>query len=245
MKHFVLIIIILSSITGFSQNKLRPIDELVNTKEPGWVLVKEWMNSAKNKIQVLPCDSTKAREALYQIQVTTRSPMGAVVYSSGGLLIDEGWIRVLGSGNEKLNRSLSDWNKGKTFKEYGEQPGFLLIADDAIGGFFAINGGELGEDLGKTYYLSPDNLEWEPLDLTYSDFLDFCFNGDLNEFYKDYRWLNWKEEVSKLDGNNVYNFFPPLWSKEGKDLTKSTRKQIPIEEQYSFNLSMRKQLGIK
>ena len=34
-------------------------------------------------------------------------------------------------------------------KEFGETPTFLLIADDAIGGFFAINGGQFGKDAGK------------------------------------------------------------------------------------------------
>ena len=245
MKHFVSVIFILLSLNVFSQNKLRPVDELINIKEPGWILVKEWIDSAKNKVQILSCDTSKAKEVLYQTQVTTRSPMGAIVYSSGGLLIDDGWIRILGSGNAKLNRTLPEWNKGKTLKEYGEQPSFLLIADDAIGGFFAVNGGQFGKDLGKVYYLSPDNLEWEPLDLSYSDFLYFCFNGNLNEFYQGYRWNNWRDEVSRLDGNKVYNFFPPLWTKEGKDFTKNSRKQIHVEEQYSFNLATRKQLGIK
>ena len=245
MKHFISVIFILLSLNVFSQNKLRPVDELINIKEPGWVLVKEWIDSAKNKVQILSCDTAKAKEALYQTQVTTRSPMGAIVYSSGGLLIDDGWIRILGSGNAKLIRTLPEWNKGKTLKEYGEQPSFLLVADDAIGGYFDINGGQFGKDLGKVYYLSPDNLEWEALDLSFTEFLDFCFNGNLNEFYQDYRWNNWRDEISKLDGNKVYNFFPPLWSKEGKDINKTSRKQIPIEEQYSFNMDTRKQLGIK
>lgn len=244
-KFYLVIILFISSLNVLAQHKMRPIDDLINTKEPGWILVKKWIDSAKNKVQILSCDTAKAKEALYQTQVSSRSAMGAVVYSSGGLLIDDGWIRILGSGSDKLNRTLPGWNKGKTFKEYGEQPGFLLIADDAIGGFFAINGRELGEDLGKVYYLSPDNLEWEPLDLTYTDFLNFCLNGDLDEFYKDYRWINWRDEVARLDGNKVYNFYPPLWTKEGKDFTKHSRKQIPVEEQYSLNLSMRKQLGIK
>ncbi|HKO81732.1 MAG TPA: DUF2625 family protein, partial [Chitinophagaceae bacterium] len=171
-------------------------------------------------------------------------PMGAIIYSTGGLLIDNGWIRILGSGNKRLNRTLPDWNKGKAFKEFGEGPTFLLIADDAAGGFFAVNGGKFGKDLGKIYYLSPDNLEWEPLDLTYTDFLIFCFNGNLTEFYSNLRWANWKDEVSNLDGDKVYNFYPFLWTKEGKDINKNSRSAIPIEEQYSFNMSSRKQLGL-
>jgi len=245
MKTFYLSLFLLISIKVFNQNKLRTLDELINKSEPGWVLVKQWIDSAKNKVEILSCDTSKAKETLFKTQVTTRSPMGAIIYSTGGLLIDDGWIRIIGSGHKKLNRTVSDWNKGKSFKEFGEQPKFLLIADDAIGGYFAINGGEFGSDMGKIYYLSPDNLEWESLDLTYSDFLEFCFNGNVDDFYSNLRWTNWREEVSKLDGDKVYNFFPPLWSKEGNDVNKSSRKAISVEEQYQFSLDTRKQLGIK
>ena len=139
---------------------------------------------------------------------------------------------------------LPDWNKGKSFKEFGQTAPFLLIADDAMGGFFLLNVGGLGNDLGKVYYFSPDNLEYEPLDLNYTDFLNFCFNNNLDEFYKGYRWTNWKEEISKLSGDKTYNFFPTLWTKEGKDINKVSRKAVPVEEQYNLNLDFRKQLGL-
>ena len=226
-----------------AQNRMRPVNELINKTDPAWPLVQQWIKDAKNKVEVLPCDAEKAKDALYKVQVTTRSPLGAVVYSSGGLLIDGGWIRILGSGSSRLNRSLPDWNKGKTFKQFGERPSFLLIADDAIGGFFALNGGGLGKDLGKIYYLSPDTLEWENMNFTYSDFLYFCFNGNIEQFYKDLRWTNWKSDVSKLDGNSVYTFYPYLWAKEGKDINKNTKKPVPVEEQYALNLDMKKHLG--
>ncbi|MFT3705543.1 MAG: DUF2625 family protein [Agriterribacter sp.] len=191
------------SLTALSQNKMRPLDQLINETDPGWKLVKEWIGAAKNKVEILPVDTLKAKDALFKIQVTTRSPMGAVFYMTGGLLIDNGWIRILGSGSAKLTRTLPDWNNAKTLIDSAETSGFLLIADDAIGGFFILNGGFWGKDIGKVYYFSPDNLEFEPLDLTYTDFLLFCFNNNLDEFYKGYRWTNWKEEVSKLSGDQV------------------------------------------
>jgi hypothetical protein len=223
---------------------MRSVEELINKADPGWTLVQGWIDSAKNKIEVLPADTSKAKEALYKTQVTTRSPMGAIIYMTGGILIDNGWIRILGSGSARLNRSLPDWNKGKSFSEFGQASSFLLIADDAIGGFFLLNGGGLGKDLGKVYYFSPDNLEYEPLDLSFTEFLLFCFYNDLEKFYEGKRWENWKAEVSNLKGDKVFNFFPYLWSKEGKDINKILRKEIPVEEQYSFNLDMRKQLGL-
>jgi hypothetical protein len=244
MRSFFLTLYSFITLTAMAQNKMRSLDELINKVDPGWPFVKEWIDSAKNKVEILPVDTAKAKDALYHTQVTTRSPMGAVIYMTGGLLIDDGWIRILGSGSSKLNRTLPGWNKGKSFKEFGEAAGFWLIADDAIGGFFILNGGSLGKDLGKVYYFAPDNLEYEPLDITYTEFLQFCFSYDLDKFYEGRRWTNWRNEVSKLDGNQVITFYPFLWTKEGKDINKNTRKAVPVEEQYSLNLDFRKQLGI-
>ncbi|HEY9044934.1 MAG TPA: DUF2625 domain-containing protein [Ohtaekwangia sp.] len=244
MNKILLSLIFLFLYTEGQAQKMRDINELINNTEPGWVLVKQWIDSAKNRVEVLPCDSQKALDALYKIQVTTRSPMGAIVHSTGGILVDHGWIRILGSGSKRLNRALPDWNKGKSITNFGEGAPFLLIADDAIGGFFAINGGEFGEDIEQVYYLAPDNLMWESLDLTYSDFLSFCFYGDLADFYRGLRWSGWEKEVSQLDGNMMYNFYPPLWTKEGKDITKALRKAIAAEETYGLTMDVRKQLRI-
>ena len=221
---------------------MRPLEQLIDTKDPGWPLVLDGIKHAKNKVEVLPCDTAKAKIALYQTQVTTRSTMGAVIYLTGGILIDDGWIRILGSGSPRLPRSMPEWNKGKSFAEYGDRPNFHLIADDVLGGFYAINGGELGKDPGKLYYLAPDTMEWEAMDMGYTQFLIFCFSGDLATYYKDYRWKGWKEETAALAGDQAFHIFPPLWSKEGKDITKDLRKAVPVEELYSYTMEMQKQL---
>lgn len=244
IRIFVTILFSLITLITTAQNKMRPVEELINKADPGWTVVDQWIKDAKNKVEILAVDTVKAKDALYKTQVTTRSPMGAVIYMTGGLLVDDGWIRILGSGSARLNRTLPDWNKGKSFKEFGEAASYLLIADDAVGGFFLLNGGALGKDVGKVYYFAPDNLEFEPMEMSYSQFLLFCFNNDLDKFYKGNRWTNWREEVKLLDGNMVFNFVPFLWTKEGKDINKNKRKAVPVEEQFSLNLDFRKQLGL-
>jgi hypothetical protein len=229
---------------GQSYN-MRTLSSLVNTKDPGWPLIEQWIKDGKNKVEILPKNPPKADSALYYSQVTTRSPLGAIVYETGGLLIDNGWIRILGSGDKKLDRSIMDWNKGKSYDKIGEPPSFLLIADDVIGGFFAINSGAFGEnDLGKVFYFSPDNLEWESLGRGYSDFLIFCFSGDLEQFYKSYRWKDWEKEVTEIDGNHAFHFFPYLFTKEGNDINKDSRKSVPIEELWFLYQDIKQQLGI-
>lgn len=218
---------------------MRTFEELLNTEDPAWPEVLEWIKEATNKVEVMPPDTTRVVDVLVSTQVTTRSPMGAIIYHTGGLLIDHGWIRILASGHPRLNRTLTDWNKGKSFTEFGQTPGWWLIADDAIGGYFAVNGGYFGEDTsGKIYYFAPDTLAWENLDLTYTGFLLFCFSGDISGFYEGYRWHGWPSDTANLPGDQVFNFFPPLWTKEGKDLSQSSRKPISVEEQYRLNMDV-------
>ena len=235
--------LILLSLSAFAQNKMQSIDELININDPAWPLVQKWIDSAKNKVEVLGVDSAKAKEALYLTQVSTYATLGAVIYNTGGIMIDNGWLRILGSGNQRLNRSVPEWNKGKTIAEYGDKAPYLLIADDAVGGFFAINYGAFGEDLKHVFYLAPNSLQWEPLGLGYTEFIRFCFDSDLSTFYKGLRWSTWNQFIANLDGNKSYSFRPYLWSEGGMDIEKCTRKLVATEELFKFNLD--KQKGMK
>ncbi len=221
---------------------MKPISELINKEEPGWELVSEWIDQATNKLEVLTRNEKQADSALYKTQVTTRSPMGAIIYETGGILVDNGWIRILGSGNEKLHRTLPEWNKGKTFSEFGEQPSILLIADDVVGGFFGINGGALGEDLGKVYYFAPDSLNWEPMDIGYSDFIWWTFTGNLSDFYSNVRWTNWIKDVNEITGNQGFSFYPFLWT-EHKNINDLSKKAVPISEIWGLQQDIVKQLN--
>jgi len=218
---------------------MRTLEELVNKEDPGWTIIEEWIGQAKNKIEILPYEKAKAEEALLYTQVTTRSLMGAVIYETGGMLIDNGWIRILGSGSEKMKRSLPGWNKGKTFGEYGEPAPYLLVADDVIGGFYAINGGFFGKDMGSIYYFAPDMLQWIPLEMGYSQFLLFCFETNMDDFYPNLRWNGWKNDVSNLNPDYAYSFVPFLWSREGKDIDNVSRKVLNIKEVYELNMEMK------
>jgi hypothetical protein len=220
---------------------VRTFEELLNTQEPGWAVVQGWLPEATNPVEVLAPVEANRRPALVAVQVTTRSPMGAIIYETGGILVAHGWIRVLGSGCERLPRSLPEWNKGRTFEEYGDPAPYLLVADDVIGGFFALDGGGLGGKVGSMFYFAPDSLRWEAMDMGYSDFVYWCFTGDLAKYYADYRWKGWQEDVKNLPGNEVFGFYPFLWAK-AESLECRSRKPIPIAEQYDLQLDIAKQL---
>ncbi len=215
---------------------MRPLGELVNDHEPAWPLVEQWISEAVIDVEVLPTDRTTGEAALHATQVTTRSPMGAIVYQTAGLFLDSGWLRILGAGgNQRCQRSLPGWNEGRS-------NGFYLIADDAVGGSFALNGGGLGEDQGSLYYYAPDSLRWEACNLGYSEFLVWAMTAKLREFYESLRWDGWQAEVSQLTGDQAINFVPFLFL-EGPILLKRSRRAVPVAEQYELQLSFQRQLG--
>lgn len=188
-------------------------------------------------MEVLPADETRRDEALLETQVTLRSPMGAVVYHTGGMLIDRGWLRFLGSGHPKLPRSMQEWNRGRSTDAEGVSLGFWLIADDAIGGFFALNGGAFGPGNGQVFYFAPDALQWEAMNgMNYSQFLVWAFSDGLARFYEHLRWPGWEAEVSALGGDRALSFYPFLWTGEGQDVAKCSRRACPAEEIYSANV---------
>ena len=221
---------------------MKPLSQLINEEEPGWELVLQWIKDATNPIKILPKENEAADQALHSTQVTTQSPMGAIIYETGGILIDHGWIRIIGSGSNELKRKLPDWNIGKSVQEVGVQAPYFLVADDVIGGFFAINGGGLGSDFGQLYYFAPDSLEWEAMEINYSEFICWAFSGDLEQFYSGFRWTDWKNEVKLISGNEALTFFPYLWTKYN-DIEGLKRKAVSIDEIWNLQLDFQKQIN--
>ena len=211
----------------------RPLTELIDTEDPAFPLVQQWIAKAVRPVEVLP-RSPYRDETLLRTQVTTRSPMGAIVYETGGILIDSGWLPLLGSGHSRLERTLPDWNEGRS-------DGFYLVADDAVGGFFAINGGALGEDVPNLYYFATDSLNWEPMGIGFSTFFEWACSGSLDVFYENIRWPSWETDVAHLRGDRCYFFCPPLFTKEGKN-GRGTRGEVPVHESWGVQMEFRKQL---
>ncbi len=215
---------------------MRPLDQVVDENDPGFPLLKELIGQSSIPCEIL-APSQKKASVLLGLQVTTRSMLGTIAYETGGVLIDSGWLRLIGSGSEALQRDVLSWNEARS-------SGFLLVADDAVGGFFAINGGGIGEDVGSMYFWAPDTLEWEALGMGHSSFIGWALSGSLSQFYSSLRWDGWESEVKELSGDQCFNFYPFLWTKEGS-VNQSHRKAVPVFEQYAFNVSAVEQINGK
>lgn len=216
---------------------MRPLDELTRDRS-GCEALASWITSASVPVEVIP-PAPSAGEVLHALQVTTWSTLGALAFSTGGLLVDGGWLRLLGIGHSAVprhpSRSVTSWNEGRA-------TGFLLVGDDAAGGFFAIDGGALGGEPGEVHYLSPDGLAWEALGLGFTGFVRSMLGGRLALFAEDLRWTGWREDLGPLGGDEVFHFAPPLWTAEGS-VAGSSRRGVPIAEAWGLTLDLMDQLG--
>jgi Protein of unknown function DUF2625 len=210
----------------------RSLKELINREDPAWPLVEEWIATATRPVEVLP-PSADAGDALVALQVTTGSPMGAIVLETGGILVDHGWIRILGSGHRRLPRSLPSWSFACGLQESDAPPPFLLVADDVVGGFFAQNGGHFGPGGPNVWYFAPDTWKWEDLGVGYSQFVSWCFSGDVPLFYEGYRWPGWEADTARLGGDLAFHLYPPLTA-AGPPLAERSRRAIPVSEIYAL-----------
>lgn len=182
--------------------------------ESTWETIVRTIAASPCPVTVLEADDRRAAECLNGLGITTRSWLGAVVAHTGGLLVDHGWLRVLGSGTASLPDVRADTG--------------LTVAFDVLGGRYrwAVN----GDGKPTIHYFAPDDLAWQDLGLGYGDWLAAVLSGALDDFYASLRWQGWQREVAALRPDEGVHSWPPPWSAEGKDLSAVSRAVVPLAE---------------
>lgn len=189
--------------------------------------------AAPYPVEVLPAEPSRASACLAALEITTRSWLGAVVANAGGLLVDHGWLRVLGSGHEGLPDVPT---------ESDPQTGLVTVGYDVMGGQFAWLQTEPGAK-PTVHYFGPDDLEWLDLEQGYGEWLYAVLAGSLTRFYETLRWPGWEAEVAALALDQAISAWPPPFTKEGKGLATVSRKAVPLAQAVSFYQDMARQLG--
>lgn len=189
-----------------------------------WSEVQAAAAASPYPVDVLPADPASAARCLDALGFTRQSWLGAVVAHAAGLVVDHGWLRVLGSGGRRLPDVVS---------QADPTAGRLVVAHDVLGGVFAWMPAA-PQARPTVHYFGPDDLGWQDLGQGYADWLDVVLHGSLTRFYDNLRWPGWEAEVAAIGLDHGIHTWPPPWSAEGKDLSMVSRKPIPIGELIAY-----------
>jgi hypothetical protein len=192
--------------------------------DPAWPDVQAWIREAKNTVELLPPDLGRREPVREKVGVSLGSALGAVIHETGGILVDQAWLRVLGSGSPRLPRV------ARVDRQW------VLVADDVVGGFFALHAPD-----GEVRYLAPDTLEWEALGLRYSAWFRWTLTEDLGKFYQDYRARGWEERIRALEPHQSFHIAPPPFT-AGASYYERSWRGIPVPEIYEMTLDFQAQL---
>jgi hypothetical protein len=205
--------------------RIRSHQELAGVADPAWPHVQQLVAEAAVTVRVMsPRDPCEAATALFRLQVTTHSTLGALAANCGAVLIDGGWLRLLGSGVEGLP-SLPEANGLGEPGETSGPLGHLVVGYDVLGGTFAVNGHGLPSKPGEVCYFGPDTLSWTPIGIPgHSALLRWAIAGGLAEAFADLRWLGWERDVAALAAGEGITCYPPLWSAEAHHGTVAVRR---------------------
>ena len=173
------------------------------------------------------------------------SPLLPVVCAeTGGILLHNAFLRVLGGGCQRLPRSAlassvdqfdavpSSANASGT----GVPPA-IIVADDVVGGIFAVNMCAFsGVAVGTVLYLCPEGLQWDALGVSYDRFLRWAVNEEaFLSFYSRILWLGWEQDAKNVGAENSFAFDPPLCTSGAAQRTKSV---VPAKVMYDTIAAM-------
>lgn len=206
---------------------MRTLAELRDVEDPAWPALADAILGASTATLV-PVGPSAGEACLVALQVTARSTLGALALNAGAVLVDRGWLRILGAGTDGLP-SLAAANDLAPAAPRASPP-FLLVAFDVMGGRFAVDGGGLGGSPGEVHYWSPDTLDWTPLGLGHSDFVRWALDDGVADFYADLRWDGWEDETAAVGLDQGLSIWPPLCSTESRPIAATTRRPVPWRE---------------
>ncbi|TDC38973.1 DUF2625 family protein [Micromonospora sp. 15K316] len=198
-----------------------------------WHEVSAAVAEAPYPVEVLPADPRRAASCLAALGITAGSWLGGVVANSGGLLVDHGWLRVLGGGHGLLPDVVA---------ESDPSTGLLVVGHDVLGGRYAWL--RTRPDVRPSvHYFGPDELGWLDLERGYGEWLGAVLGGALTAFYENLRWPGWEREVAALALDEGISAVPPPFTAEGRDLAAVSRRAVALRELVSFYAETGRQLG--
>ena len=206
-----------------------------------WELIQEILSRSNREILFNNTNMVNTKVILDKLKISGNSFVGAIIQNTSGVVIDN-WIRLLGSDSKK-NRGIVSYNLINEDGIAEKIDKMLIVADDIVGGVFALNAGRFSEEIGDVWYFAPDTLEWESLNMKYSELIVWIAQGEMDEFYSTMRWNLWKEDSKSVNFNEAILIYPFLWSNEIQ-IEKADKKIVPVEELLDINQEYSKKFNL-
>jgi hypothetical protein len=230
---------------------VRDVAELTQVLQSAWPQIMEDAAVSRGSVRMLLGDRKIGGACLMQLQVTVRSALGAMAFHSGGILVDHGWLRIYGGSSGAFGLpSLATANgfPGLPDPNWRHPPG-LVVAQDILGGVFAINGFDCAEAgrpgvPGDMTYFGPHTLRWQSLDMGYGAWLSWALSGRTANFYRNLRWPGWEAEMASVGLDQGLSIVPFIWTTEAQErLAETSRRPVLLHELHSLGADVSRRLG--
>jgi hypothetical protein len=233
----------MSSPTPPTDVRRRSLEQLVVEDDALRGFIEPQMAASDVDVDVVAPDPARSATSLQRLQVTTHSTLGALVFLTGGLRVDHGWLRIIGGPTETF--PFDPWSLASEFGLAGDdpdRPDMLVVGVDVLGGVFGLDGGVLGS-AGQVFYFAPDSLSWERLGFGHPEFVAAMISSRVRTFYDSLRWVSWQADVGALEPSQGIAAYPPAWTVEGKSLDRVSRRAVPLTQIVSRAFEVARQLG--
>lgn len=192
---------------------------------------------AASPVNVVVCPPHEHSSTAATLGLGASSYLGALASNTSGVLVDDGWLRLLGGSSEKDGLPGLDEASAGT-------PGLLVVAHDVLGGAFALDGGALGRGDGSVHHFSVDSLCWEDLEVGHADFVTRMLAGATVSFYESLRWPGWQDDLADLRPEQGLSLYPYPFTAEGKDVGSASKQAVPMAELLGMYNDVAAQLGL-
>lgn len=193
-----------------------------------WNEVLGIFNKSDKQINIYYGTEKNGEKQIETMGIDSNSILGTIILHTAGICIDN-WIRVIGQKSDEHD-GICQYNLEKCIITKG----MLIIAQDIVGGIFAINISKYSEGSQMIWYFAPDTLEWECLDMNYAEFIEWLALGNTDQFYHSMRWASWEKDCMNINFDMVYLIYPFLWSNEC-NLDIATKRVVPFIELKEIN----------
>ena len=192
-----------------------------------WQQLLDLFEKTDRSIEIREGNIAHGAKEIQEIGASPESVLGAVVVNTCGIVFDR-WVFVIGQSSD--NFGILNFSEKMNY----DSNGLLVVATDIVGGVFALNMGRFTEDQGLVWYFAPDTLEWESLEMKYSQFIAWLTQGDLAGYYSSMRWTNWCKDAESVSFGKGILVYPYLWAKEC-NIETASKTVVPLSEILGMN----------